>query len=340
MRDWWQPRLTLRTALLLPLAWLFGVLAALRRALYRAGVLRSERLPVPVLVVGNLTVGGSGKTPLVIALALAFTERGRHPGVISRGYGAAIEGTREVQVDSSPAQVGDEPLLIRRSAAACPVFVGRKRVEAGRALLAAYPDTDVIIADDGLQHYALARDAEVAVFDERGAGNGRLLPAGPLREPLSRMVDAFVLNGNAASPVPGKDWRMRLAPSGLYRLNDPARNPAAREFAVEARMSPEFTAAQRPLIAAVAGIGDPARFFFTLRLLGLKIEEHPFPDHHLYAASDLAAVKAPLIVMTEKDAIKCAQFRDPRAWVLTVSADPDAGLVDLLLEIIRGPQTA
>ncbi|MDB5804162.1 MAG: lipid-A-disaccharide kinase [Betaproteobacteria bacterium] len=336
MRDWWQPRLTLRTALLLPASALFAALAALRRALYRAGILKTQRLAVPVLVVGNLTVGGSGKTPLVIALARAFAERGLHPGVISRGYGriagAEIETAREVHADSSPAQVGDEPLLIRRSGAACPVFVGRKRVEAGRALLAAYPETDVIIADDGLQHYALARNAEVAVFDARGAGNGYLLPAGPLRESLSRAatLDAVVFNGDVTLALGRPAWRMELQPGEFFLLGDPARRRGAADLARE-------PAAR---VAAVAGIGSPERFFTTLRGLGLQFTEHPFPDHHVYTAADLKAIDAPLLVMTEKDAIKCAQFGDPRLWVLPVTAQIDAGLVDALLEKLRGPQAA
>lgn len=331
MRDWWQPTLSLRAALLLPLSWLFGAMAALRRGLYRAGLLESERLPVPVLVVGNLTVGGAGKTPLTIALAQALAARGHHPGVISRGYGGnagtAGDAPREVRPDSTPAEVGDEPLLIRR---VCPVFVGRRRAAAGRALLAAYPQTDLIIADDGLQHYALARDAEVAVFDTRGAGNGCLLPAGPLREPLSRKVDAVVFNGDPTNTIPGMGWRMDLQPGDFYRLDDPAQHCAVVDFG----------AAHGMTVAAVAGIGNPARFFSTLRSLGLKIEEHAFPDHHPYTAPDLAAITAPLIVMTEKDAIKCAQFRDPRVWVLPVAAQFHADLVDLLLEKLRGPQTA
>lgn len=330
MRDWWQPRLTARTALLLPLSWLFACLAALRRALYHAGLFSSTRLPVPVVVVGNLTVGGAGKTPLVIALVQALKQRGYRPGVISRGYGAAADTPREVQSDSNPAETGDEPLLIRR-ACACPVMVGRKRPAAGRALLAAHPEVDVIIADDGLQHYALARDFGIAVFDARGAGNGHLLPAGPLREPLARaaLQDAVVFNGTPALNFSRKPYAMQLAPGEFYRLADPAQRCSAAALAAETRP-----------VAAVAGIGDPSRFFTTLQGLGLHIEPHPFPDHHPYTAADLAAITAPLIAMTEKDAIKCAQFNDARVWVLPVTAQIDPGLVALLLEKIRGPQTA
>jgi tetraacyldisaccharide 4'-kinase len=331
VRDWWQPRLTLRTAPLLPLSWLFGLLAALRRAAFRLGLKKVQRLPVPVIVVGNLTVGGSGKTPLVIALAQALIEHGWHPGVISRGYGANAQVPREVQAASSPSEVGDEPLLIRHALPACPVFVGRDRPQAGRALLAAHPQTTVLISDDGLQHYALARDFEIAVFDARGAGNGRLLPAGPLREPLSRAgsLDAVVFNGEVSAPVGRKSWRMQLQPRSFYRLDDPAQRRLAGDFAQEA-----------PSVAAVAGIGDPNRFFATLRSLGLSIQEHPFPDHHPYTAADLAAITAPLIVMTEKDAIKCTALRDARVWVLPVAAQLEPGLIAALLEKIRGPQTA
>jgi tetraacyldisaccharide 4'-kinase len=329
VRDWWQPGLTLRTAPLLPLCLLFGAVATLRRALYRSGLIRATRLPVPVIVVGNLTVGGAGKTPLTIALVEALKERGCRPGVISRGYGTDNSTPREVRADSSPAQTGDEPLLIRRSTGV-PVFVCRDRPGAGAALLTAYPDTNVILSDDGLQHYALARDAEIAVFDARGAGNGYLLPAGPLREPLSRKVDAVVLNGDGASPVQGTAWRMRLEPRGLYRLDDPALRCLASDFVRDAEGT----------VAAVAGIGDPKRFFATLRRLGLRIEEHPFPDHHPYTEADLKAIIAPRIVMTEKDAIKCGSLRDPRVWVLPVKAALDDGLIDALLEKIRGPKAA
>ena len=332
MRDWWQPDLTTRTALLLPLSWLFAALSGLRRALYRGGIYKSQKLPVPVVVVGNLTVGGSGKTPLVIALAQALLERGWHPGVISRGYGAKGAAPREVRAEADPAEVGDEPLLIRNALGTCPVFVGRERPAAGRALLAAYPQTNVLITDDGLQHYALARDFEIAVFDTRGAGNGQLLPAGPLREPLARAdsLDAVVLNGDAVSPVARQASRMQLAPGDFYLLDDPAQRCAAVDFA----------RVHGGRVAALAGIGSPARFFATLRGLGMAFEEYPFPDHHAYTAADIAAISAPVIVMTEKDAIKCRQFRDPRIWVLPVTAQLAPGLLDALLEKIRGSKTA
>jgi len=335
VRDWWRPDLTLATALLLPASWLFGLLAAARRALYRAGLLKIERLPVPVIVVGNLIVGGSGKTPLVIALAEALAAKGYRPGVVSRGYGGASAGTapREVSADADPAHTGDEPALIRRRTG-CPLFVGADRPAAARSLLAAHPYVNVIIADDGLQHYALGRDFSIAVFDERGTGNGRLLPAGPLREPMSRTgsLDAIVVNGKLATtlPVSRLTLRMHLQADALYRLANPAQRLGVAEFIT----------AHGTRVAAVAGIGSPARFFATLRSLGLTCEEHAFPDHHAYARGDLAGLSSPVIVMTEKDAIKCAAYADLPIWVLPVSAVLDAALLDAILEKIRGPQTA
>jgi tetraacyldisaccharide 4'-kinase len=333
LRHWWQPRLTPAAALLLPAAWLFGAVAGARRALYRHRWMRSWHPGIPVVVVGNLTVGGSGKTPLVIALAQALRARGRHPGVVSRGYGSAAAGVREVATSTLPADAGDEPLLIRRRAD-CPVFVGRDRPAACRALRAAYPAVDVIIADDGLQHYALARDFALAVFDERGAGNGRLLPAGPLREPLARArtLDAVVLNGAAATgPAPPPPaWRMLLVPQPLYSLADPARRLAPQDF----------VRLHGPRVAGVAGIGSPRRFFDSLAALGLAVDEHPFPDHHPYRRADLLAIIAGVIVMTEKDAIKCADFGDPRIWVLPVAAEVESALIDAIQEKLRGPQTA
>ena len=331
VRDWWRPHLTWRTALLLPPAWLFGLAGALRRALFAAGILRAVRLPVPVLVVGNLTLGGSGKTPLVIHLVAEFARAGLNPGVVSRGYGAdaASPGPREVLPDSSPQAVGDEPLLIRR-AAGCPVYVCSDRPAAARALLAAHPDTGVIVADDGLQHYRLGRDYEIAVFDARGAGNGHLLPAGPLREPLARAagVDAVVANGGDAAGLPA--YPMGLENQPLYRLEAPADTCALVDFA----------ARHGPRIAAVAGIGNPGRFFDTLRSAGLTPAEHRFDDHHAYRREDIAGIAEPVIVMTEKDAIKCAQFGDPRVWVAPVVARVDPRLIASILEKFRGPKAA
>lgn len=341
-RDWWLPRLTARTALLLPVSWLFRLAVAIRSLLYRLGLLRPAWLPVPVVIVGNLTVGGSGKTPLVIALARQLRDAGHRPGVISRGYGRhgsvsdRRTGAIQVFADSDPYRTGDEPLLIAR-AAQVPVFVDADRVRAGRALLAAHPDIDVIVSDDGLQHYGLARDVEIAVFDDRGAGNGQLLPAGPLREPLSRATGLTALVHNAstadASNI-GLHQRfpamhlMRLEPQRCYRLTDPTETCGVDELI-----------ACGP-IAALAGIGHPERFFAMLRSAGITAAPFSFPDHHRFTHHDLARISADTLIMTEKDALKCATFNDGRIWVLPVTATLDAAFFDLILERLRGRKAA
>jgi tetraacyldisaccharide 4'-kinase len=330
-RQWYQP--TPAGALLAPLGWLFGAGAALRRALFRSGAFRPVGLPVPVIVIGNITVGGSGKTPLTIHLARAMRQAGRHPGIVSRGYGAQASHPRAVDASGSARDFGDEPLLIARRTG-CPVWVGHDRAAAAQALLAAHPQCDLLLADDGLQHYRLARDLEIAVVDgERPFGNGRLLPAGPLREPVARLedVDAIVINGEGPAPVGRAPiFRMRLVPGPLYNLRDPARAATPEELA-------------GPGIHAAAGIGHPARFFATLNSLGIAAVPHAFPDHHAYAPADLDLPGARAIVVTEKDALKCASFADDRFWVLPVDAELDPDLMPLLLNAAKrrhGPETA
>src|SRR5690606_4174792 len=207
---------------LLPLACLFGLLAGVRRGLYRMGWLKVTRLPVPVIVVGNLFVGGTGKTPMVIFLVEALRAAGYRPGVISRGYGSKESAPQAVTSDSPPAQVGDEPLLIAQRTG-CPVMVGRNRVTTGEALLAQYPQVNVILSGDGLQHYALGRDIEIVLFDARGGGNGWLMPAGPLREPLSRPRDFTVVNGGRAPGIKGEIIAMHLVGEIAYQLSMPFR---------------------------------------------------------------------------------------------------------------------
>lgn len=300
--------------LLLPLSFAFVVLAAIRRALYRAGFLASVRLPVPVVVVGNITAGGAGKTPLVLWLVEELRRRGRYPGVISRGYGGSATVVREVSHGDTPRIVGDEPLLIKRRAG-CPVFVGRDRAAAGLALLAAHPECDLVICDDGLQHYRLARDVEIAVVDRRGFWNGWPMPAGPLREPVSRLksVDAVVANG--WDGVAG--FRMTLQGDRFVPLagND--------------------SLADRKRLHAVAGIGEPQRFFDHLTALGLHFEAHPFPDHHAYGAGDLA-FDGDAILTTEKDAVKFGDLAALPVWVLPVTATVTPDLAQLVLERIDG----
>ena len=338
MRNWLR-RGPLACALW-PLSLLFRALGAARRALYRAGALASTRLPVPVVVVGNIFIGGTGKTPLTIWLVQALRERGMKPGVISRGHGGKDYVPRAVAPDSSARDVGDEPLLIAQHGR-CPVVVGRDRAAAGRALLAAHPDVDVLIADDGLQHYALQRDVEIVLFDGRGAGNGWLLPAGPLREAATRRRDFTVVNTAAlsdtlraaAAPLGGPVIQMELAGDFAERLVNRAE-----------RMPLALLAGGGRSIVAAAGIGNPARFFSMLKGNGLSFAELPLPDHHDFLDRPFAAVDADLILITEKDAVKCAQIEylkdDPRLWVVPVTARIDAALAQQIVEKCRGHSTA
>ncbi len=322
-RHWY--RLTPLSILLAPLAGLYCLAAGLRRVAYRRGLLSPERLPVPVIVVGNLTVGGTGKTPFVLWLARFLAAHGRRPGIVTRGYGGrSRHWPQRVRADSDPALVGDEPVLLARRAG-CPVFADPDRVRAARALLVeAEGGCDIVIADDGLQHYRLARDIEIALADgARGYGNGLCLPAGPLREPLSRLreVDLQVVLGEARGT---REWGMRLvAARRLHRLDGTA---AAEAAALRGRP-----------VHAVAGIGHPARFFAQLRALGLDILEHPFPDHHSYTAADLAFGDDLDIIMTEKDAVKCERLDlgGARAWSLAVEAEPAPGLGERLLALLE-----
>ncbi|WP_035382926.1 tetraacyldisaccharide 4'-kinase [Ferriphaselus sp. R-1] len=311
---------------LLPTSWLFRALAATRWAFYRSGILRSHALPVPVIIVGNISVGGSGKTPLTLWLAQQLLDAGWHPGIISRGYGGSATQPQEVRKSDTGDQVGDEPLLMTQRGL-CPVWIGRDRVAAGNALLAAHPECDVILSDDGLQHYRLRRDFEIAVVDGvRRFGNGQLLPAGPLREPVTRLrcVDATVVNGGSAE---AGEFAMRLHGQQFYNLLNPATLARPTDFAGQT-------------LHAVAGIGHPERFFRHLESLGLTITRHPFPDHHPYRAADLDLPAADAILMTEKDAVKCAAFAHERCWVLRVDAQVDTSLTERILDKINGCQAA
>ena len=307
--------------LLIPLSWLFWLLSGLRRLSYKAGLLRSCKLPVPLIVIGNISVGGTGKTPLVIWLAEKLKAAGYKPGIISRGYAGSANSVSPVYADSDPISLGDEPILLARRSA-CPVWVGRDRVATGLALLKAHPECNVFISDDGLQHYRLCRDVEVVVVDgQRGFGNGCLIPAGPLRERISRLkqVDAFVCNGGQA--MRGA-FAMRLENAAFHNLLEHAKTALAKDFA------------GKP-IHAVAGIGNPARFFQQLADLGLQCEQHAFPDHHPFQPADLQSMAAETILMTEKDAVKCAAFAQANWWYLPVSAEVEPGLAELIMNKLR-----
>ena len=338
-RQWYAPTPTptLAASLLRPLAALFGAGAALRRAAYRRSLLRATRVRVPVIVVGNLAVGGSGKTPLVIALAEALRAHGRRPGIVSRGYGRRTGGTRAVHAGDDARDVGDEPLLL--AATGVPTWVGARRAAAAQALLDAHPDVDVVVTDDGLQHYALARDVEIAVVDaSRALGNGLLLPAGPLREPPSRLatVDAVVWLRAAGTTqgAPQARHSMRLQAREFSMTHEAAEWVNLRDPAL--RLAAEVL--QDPRSVALAGIAHPGRFFESLRQRGFRGRACAFPDHYAYTRGDVAFEGAPAILMTAKDAVKCAAFADARMWKLPIRARVDPALVDLILEKIDGSQ--
>jgi tetraacyldisaccharide 4'-kinase len=327
--DHWS-RLTAVSAALAPLSWLFRAAAAARRALYRARLLRSRQIPVPVIVIGNLVVGGTGKTPLVLALAARLREAGYRPGLVSRGYGGAGSTPFEVGPDEESARAGDEAVLLAWRSG-CPVWVGKDRSAAALALLHGHPDCNLILSDDGLQHYGLARDIEIAVEDSRGHGNGLLLPAGPLREPASRAVDALVINGepNAARrtaiEATARAFRMDVEPEGFYRLAEPDR-----------RVEPGELRGKR--LHALAGIGEPQRFFRLLAGMGIDAAAHPFPDHHPFSAKDLDFQQCDAVLMTEKDAVKCRKLARPDSYALRVRAKVDPAFFDFILARLRGAQ--
>ena len=316
-------------ALLLPAAAMYGAIATIRNALYDVGLLPTETLPVPVIVVGNLVAGGAGKTPTVIAIVELLRQHGFRPGVVSRGYGrqeqiigSAPDGVLDVQPDTPAAHCGDEPLLLRLRTGV-PVVVGRNRVSAGSTLLEVHRNVDVIVSDDGLQHRRLGRQLQVMVFDERGVGNGWWLPAGPLRDRLPRRVPARTLvlyNADAATtPLAGHVATRSLA--GVVGLADwwagKPPSPAALDelIALAALAGPNA----RPVVA-VAGTARPERFFAMLRSSGLRIEPLPLPDHHDYRTLPWPA-DTEQVVLTEKDAVKLRPDAAARTNVWVAALD-------------------
>lgn len=310
--------------LLLPLSALFAFITAFRRSLFRLGIKSQTTLPVPVIVVGNITVGGSGKTPTVIYLIELLRNQGFNPGVISRGYGAQFQGVKVVTVKDAATDVGDEPAMIV-ARTGVPMVVGAKRVETAKTLLAQFA-VDVIICDDGLQHYALGRDIELVVIDgKRGLGNRNLLPAGPLREGEWRLnqVDFVIVNGG---PAVANQYEMQLRPCAVLPVS-----PA---------VTAEFDSTQ-PLVA-MAGIGHPARFFETLTQQGYQVALfHSFDDHQAYDKQllcDLAASRP--LIMTEKDAVKCRDFAQENWWYLAVDAKLSPQFDQQLLSRLRSVAAA
>jgi len=313
--------------LLRPLSWLFGLVAGSRRALFRAGVLKIHRLRVPVIVIGNICVGGTGKTPLVMAVVKWLQEQGYRPGIVSRGYGSiaeASEQSHEVQAfeDAATAKYGDEPVMLVQRLA-CPMFVGADRARAAASLLAAHPEVNVVVGDDGLQHYALHRDVEIALVDgSRGFGNGALLPAGPLREPVARLfhLSAVVANGT------GRRFKQAMPSLLSMTLGDERFVPLAsgKELDLEA-----FRAfAEGKSLHLLAGTGNPQRFFSHLHRHGFVTQDHPLDDHHSYRREDIDYPG--IVLMTEKDAVKCRQWADERHWYMRVDAQLPANFYTLL----------
>jgi tetraacyldisaccharide 4'-kinase len=329
-QQWTAP--TLAASLLLrPLALLYELLSCLHRWQYTTGLRRARHAPRPVIVVGNLVAGGAGKTPTVLALVQQLQALGRRPGVISRGHGRSASGVQRVGRESTAAEVGDEPLLIHLRSGA-PVAVGRDRLAAARALCDAHPEIDLLIADDGLQHHALARELQVLVFDDRGAGNGRLLPAGPLRERLPHSLpprtQVLYTHGAVSTPLPGTTGRRRLG--GL--------TPLAAWWAGK---SPDPQAwarlAGRPVWAA-AGLARPEPFFAMLEAQGLQVQRLPLPDHARFDPLPWPA-DAQDVVVTEKDAVKlhAACCGGARVWVATLDFDVPTDFARQLLQQLAAP---
>lgn len=303
---------------LIPLSFLYRLVIAVRLFLYRKHFFKSVRIGMPVVIVGNLTVGGTGKTPFLIALIKLLQDRGYHPGVVSRGYGGkADKWPQAVFANSDPILVGDEPVIIAKNSN-IPIFVGPDRAEAAKQLCIQHPACDVILSDDGLQHYGLKRDIEIIVVDgARRFGNNYCLPAGPLREPISRleMVDFIVSNGKALDG----EFSIEFVPEDIINVQD-----AGQVLPIDALHDKD--------IVAVAGIGNPDRFFNTLAQLGLVFEKRIFRDHHIFKETDIECRSNQVVVMTEKDAVKCLGFAKPHHWYLKGSVSMPIKLENALCD--------
>ena len=316
----WQKR-GVYAWLMLPLSLLYCLVMILRREAYGSGLLKASRIGKPVIVVGNLSVGGTGKTPLVIWLANQLARQGIKPAVISRGYGGRAKNfPLLVTAESYAAMTGDEPAMIARSLG-CPVVIDPDRVAAANWLVER-DLCDVIISDDGLQHLALGRDLEIAVIkSDMIAGNGLCLPAGPLRESKSRLksVDVVISREKKSALT---EYTMEILPGECSRLDSPA-------------MRLPLSAFWNSPVHAIAGIGNPEGFFCSLRTAGLEIIPHPFPDHYDYTPADISFTDGLPVIMTEKDAIKCREFPTRNHWAVTVSVEVEEGILNAVLEKIK-----
>lgn len=295
---WYRSSLTPLTACLLPFSFVFRLIIAIRRWLYQHHYFKSTRLPVPVIVVGNITVGGTGKTPFVIWLADFLKKAGYQPGIVSRGAGSAqLQEVHAVTSSDHAKDVGDEPLMLFLRTD-CPVYVGKNRVLAARTLLQ-QTHCDIVISDDGLQHYALERDIECVLIDRyRHFGNQQLLPAGPLREPIHRLSSADIVIND-----------LTLMLGKVISVTDALQKKSLNEFANET-------------VHAIAGIANPQSFFDVLRSNRCRLVEHVFPDHYAYRRRDFLFNDQMPILMTEKDAVKCREFAIPNTWYLEITVQP------------------
>jgi tetraacyldisaccharide 4'-kinase len=356
----WEKR-GLKALLLWPASIVFDLLTSLRKTLYTIGILRSQSISVPLVIVGNIRVGGTGKTPTVLAIAKALHLQGFKPGIISRGYQSSLSNAtsapEEVTPESSPIEHGDEPCYMAQELAEqkTPVMVHSHRVNAAKALMIKHPDVNVIISDDGLQHYKLkrwparegGRDIELVVRDARGEGNQWLMPAGPLRESPDRARD-FTLNIVGADATTSKalppyfqdapNFVLPVKTDQLYQLTTPSRRMALNEIT---QLLDRNEATENQLLAA-AGLGNPKKFFDLLRSAGLKFQEMALPDHFDFSTNPFKENTAKVILITEKDAVKCKQLNDykddERIWILPITVDLPQDFVAQMVEILKRPK--
>ncbi len=319
LQDEWYKEMYI-SAFFMPISMIYADFIRFRSFLYKIGILKKNNIAVPVIVIGNITVGGTGKTPLVLWLARFLREEGFKPGIISRGYGGNAENWPQwLDQHSKADQVGDEAILMKQRAD-CPVVVGPKRVKSAQLLLDK-SDCNIILSDDGLQHYALERDIEIAVIDGvRRFGNGYMLPCGPLREPIERLqkVDLIIVNG-----VAEEDNEFSMTVEGNIAINLVSK---------EEKLLTEF---KQQNCHALAGIGNPKRFFDLLEQEALAVECHAFPDHHQFSAEDIIFEDDNPILMTEKDAVKCMDFATDKHWYVPIKAVPEQQFIDKLLTLIE-----
>ena len=314
--------------ILLPLSFIYFLIISFRTWAYKTGIFKSIKLDVPVVIIGNITIGGAGKTPLVIWVLEKLIKIGMKPGLICSGYNSNANSPQEVFNNSEVSDIGDEALMIKLrfqkvNNIDIPIFVGKRKVQVGKALLKSYPDINILISDDGLQHYELKRDFEIAVIDEvREFGNKFLIPTGPLREPITRLnkVDAEIVNSRTL-----KTWRKAY---GMTYFGGVLVNCLQNDHISD------FDVLEKEIVA-ITGIGNPERFFEQLISSGLKFKKVIFDDHYFFKESDFKDYDDMDIIMTEKDAVKCKSFAKENFWYLPIYADVEEGLFKQMIKKLR-----